>query len=115
MELAPTQWDLATNSSENAVATMPQRNSVDVGILPYATSASKTNYSNFAIHENKTHPERLICHICGYKAYAPSILQVHIRKHTGEKPFKCPHCSYVSSQSSNLNRHIKIHQPKMTL
>lgn len=106
----PTQWEFSTNCSLNTGTTIPQGyTSENEYILPNLTSSSKQIYSHLSIHESKNNPERLMCHICGYKAYTPSILQIHIRKHTGEKPFRCPHCSYGSAQSSNLSRHIKAH------
>ncbi|XP_071515041.1 uncharacterized protein [Panulirus ornatus] len=47
------------------------------------------------------------CQICGYQAISESKLTMHIRRHTGEKPFICPYCPYRSAQKSNLSTHIK--------
>ena len=38
-----------------------------------------------------------------------SNLTVHRRSHTGEKPYKCPHCHYACAQSSKITRHLKTH------
>ncbi|XP_037800436.1 longitudinals lacking protein, isoforms H/M/V-like isoform X2 [Penaeus monodon] len=44
---------------------------------------------------------------CGYVTDRESWLRQHFRKHTGEKPFSCPYCSFRSAQKGNLNVHIK--------
>ena len=49
------------------------------------------------------------CKFCGKLFKNTSNLTVHIRSHTGEKPYKCNKCEYSCAQSSKLTRHMRIH------
>ena len=49
------------------------------------------------------------CKFCGKFFRTTSRLTIHVRSHTGEKPFSCETCGARFSQSSHLGQHVVIH------
>nr|XP_015203941.1 PREDICTED: transcription factor HIVEP3 [Lepisosteus oculatus] len=54
-------------------------------------------------------PGKYVCQYCGRPCAKPSVLQKHIRSHTGERPYPCVPCGFSFKTKSNLYKHRKSH------
>uniref|UniRef100_A0A8C6SN11 Transcription factor HIVEP3 n=1 Tax=Neogobius melanostomus TaxID=47308 RepID=A0A8C6SN11_9GOBI len=54
-------------------------------------------------------PGKYVCSYCGRPCAKPSVLQKHIRSHTGERPYPCDPCGFSFKTKSNLYKHRKSH------
>lgn len=70
-------------------------------------SANKTQSSPHTSHQ-KQKPTLRKCKLCDYTSKYSANIYRHMRIHTGEKPFACPHCSYKASQSNSLHDHVAL-------
>ncbi|EJD41189.1 hypothetical protein AURDEDRAFT_115572 [Auricularia subglabra TFB-10046 SS5] len=64
-----------------------------------------------AVEDNR--PKNHICHYCNAAYSRRSALEIHIRRHTGERPFVCTICSRDYMSVSNLNRHYRQSHPQV--
>ncbi|KAK7898455.1 hypothetical protein WMY93_019308 [Mugilogobius chulae] len=71
---------------------------------------------NVSLFETKPSPEEPFfkhkCRFCAKVFGSDSALQIHLRSHTGERPFKCNICGNRFSTKGNLKVHFQRHKDK---
>lgn len=60
-------------------------------------------------HQQRCNTKRYTCDICNYMTFSVGNLDLHKRKHTGERPFCCPSCDKRFTRVAHLNQHVKLH------
>ncbi|XP_007541343.1 sal-like protein 3 isoform X1 [Poecilia latipinna] len=76
----------------------------------------KGKLPNLSLFEAKASPEEPFfkhkCRFCAKVFGSDSALQIHLRSHTGERPFKCNICGNRFSTKGNLKVHFQRHKDK---
>ena len=105
------------NSSDESVGVAKQEDE-QIGIFQIIDRLEEAvdallNTSSSLVHQQlevKTkQSKRHQCTQCSKSFDKKSILKIHTRVHTGEKPYSCSQCSKSFAQASGLQVHLIIH------
>ena len=100
--------DLSTRSKPYRNAAM--QSLADIGKSLAASKLEKNSNSSFS--EVDPHGQGYQCQYCLKWFKYRSVLSIHMRSHTGERPYKCAFCSYAGTQHNCLKLHMQRHHPE---
>lgn len=105
---------VASSSTPLSISTS---SSTHLSIGPVYNSAQIASVVNHGVEQicnllKDQKPKKLgkyVCEYCNRACAKPSVLQKHIRSHTGERPYPCVTCGFSFKTKSNLYKHKKSH------
>uniref|UniRef100_A0A8C5T3M6 HIVEP zinc finger 1 n=1 Tax=Malurus cyaneus samueli TaxID=2593467 RepID=A0A8C5T3M6_9PASS len=104
-------------ASSSSALSINTSSSTHLSIGPVYNSAQIASVVNHGVEQicnllKDQKPKKLgkyVCEYCNRACAKPSVLQKHIRSHTGERPYPCVTCGFSFKTKSNLYKHKKSH------
>ncbi|KAM7397199.1 hypothetical protein PAMP_020191 [Pampus punctatissimus] len=106
----------SSSSEQTASNVIPNINAIVEDLDALAALAHQSRFKNLKLSEPKLCSKNSFfkhtCRFCFKVLGSDSALQVHLRSHTGERPYKCNICGNRFSTCSNLKVHVQKHKER---
>uniref|UniRef100_A0A914VWQ6 C2H2-type domain-containing protein n=1 Tax=Plectus sambesii TaxID=2011161 RepID=A0A914VWQ6_9BILA len=76
------------------------------GNFPFKTQDD----SHSSAQQTQKTDRKLVCPFCSREFKRSFSHQVHVRRHTGQRPYQCTICGRAFTQNANVKRHVETHR-----
>lgn len=111
LEGGKSEWASRSSEDMDVSDKCPETSTSSVSMQPSMEAQESTPKQKRERKPQK--PGKYVCTYCGRACAKPSVLQKHIRSHTGERPYPCAPCGFSFKTKSNLYKHRKSHTHKV--
>lgn len=105
------EWTFRSSEDMDVSEKCPETSTSSMSMQPSMEAQESTPKQKRERKPQK--PGKYVCTYCGRACAKPSVLQKHIRSHTGERPYPCAPCGFSFKTKSNLYKHRKSHTHKV--